>query len=490
MVVSGLDESGAGFQRNPDVELFTPSADMNGRGTVSLLGTLGGAGQPPIGGLYPHMFAMPSGRTLVAGPFPEDSWSFNPPGATNSFTWQDFPGSSRDRLWGTGVLVPGGTDGSTRVMQLGGSAPPTITSTTTDIAVPTTEIFDDANPSAGWQADSSMQVGRGHHNTVLLPDGSMVTVGGGVGIRNGDQWEADAAQRQVELRDPATGAWRLGAAQAESRAYHSTALLLPDGRVVSAGDDVNGGTAKDTAEIYEPPYLFKGARPAITAAPRNVRFATSFNVGTPNTNVTGAALVAPGATTHANDMNQRYIPLTVAQRAGGVTLTAPANPDVATPGYYMLFLLNDRGVPSVARFVSLGFVDDPPPTDPSGSCVKAAKTVKGKTLSRARLGRKRKVAATYPRERQAAHPRQSRHLLRRGRRQADSRIPDKGAAEVAQASRTPPGAAAGGIGPDLEPALLTQRDRAWRQPTSRTPPAGARAPPERRQEPLVRRDPR
>ena len=106
-----------------------------------------------------------------------------------------------------------------------------------------------------------MKVGRGHHNTVLLPDGSMVTVGGGVGIRNGDQWQADAAQRQVDLRDPATGAWRLGAAQAESRAYHSTALLLPDGRVVSAGDDVNGGTDKDTAEIYEPPYLFKGARP-------------------------------------------------------------------------------------------------------------------------------------------------------------------------------------------------------------------------------------
>ena len=64
--------------------------------------------------------------------------------------------------------------------------------------------------------------------------------------------------------------------------------------------------------------------------------------------------MAPGATTHANDMNQRYIPLTVAQRAGGVTLTAPATADIATPGYYMLFLLNDRGVPSVAKFVSSG----------------------------------------------------------------------------------------------------------------------------------------
>ena len=84
VVVGGLDESGAGFKRNTDVELFTPSADLNGRGTVSLLGTLGGAGHPPVGGLYPHMFSMPSGRTLVAGPFPEDTWFLNPPGASNS----------------------------------------------------------------------------------------------------------------------------------------------------------------------------------------------------------------------------------------------------------------------------------------------------------------------------------------------------------------------------------------------------------------------
>ena len=157
---------------------------------------------------------------------------------------------------------------------------------------------------------------------------------------------ADPEQRQVELWNPATGTWTLGPAQAESRAYHSTALLLPDGRVVSAGDDVNGGTDRDTAEIYEPPYLFKGARPTITSAPTSAQIGTTFNVDTPDTNITKATLVAPGATTHANDMNQRYIPLTVAQRAGGVTLTAPASAELATPGYYMLFLLNAQGVPS------------------------------------------------------------------------------------------------------------------------------------------------
>ena len=142
-IINGLDESGAGFKRNADVELFTPSADMNGRGTVSLLGTLGGAGQPPIGGLYPHMFAMPSGRTMVAGPFPEDTWFLNPPGPSNSYTWQDYPNVPTDRLWGTAVLMPGGTGGSTQVMQLGGST----TSTSTSVA--TTDVFDEANPVPG-----------------------------------------------------------------------------------------------------------------------------------------------------------------------------------------------------------------------------------------------------------------------------------------------------------------------------------------------------
>ena len=95
-------------------------------------------------------------------------------------------------------------------------------------------------------------------------------------------------------------------------------------------------------------------------------------------------------------MNQRYIPLTVAQRAGGVTLTAPANPDIATPGYYMLFLLNDQGVPSVARFVRLGFDDDPPPPsavsglDPA-RVRECAPLSRRRCLGPARLGRTRKA---------------------------------------------------------------------------------------------------
>ena len=358
-IISGLDRTGGDFatSRNADVELFTPSADPNGRGTVDKIGAIPETGAVRVGGLYPHMFAMPSGRTLVAGPFVEDTWFLNSPGSSDLFT--DYQNMAKDRLWGTAVLMPAGPGGSTKVMQLGGSETDSTTS------VPTAEVFDEENPGAGWRPADPMRIGRGHHNTVLLPDGSMVTVGGGVGTGAAKgQWTANEEQRQVELWDPVTGDWRLGASQAEARAYHSTALLLPDGRVISAGDDVNGGINQDTAEIYEPPYLFKGPRPSISSAPPTERVGDSFDVYTPDTNVTRAALVAPGATTHANDMNQRHIPLTVAQRPGGVILTAPASADIATPGQYMLFLINDQGVPSVAKFMRLGYAwePQPPPT--------------------------------------------------------------------------------------------------------------------------------
>ena len=313
-VLSGWDETGLD-QIDEDVELYTPPSTIGGTGTISKIGHTGGAGEPPTGEYYPHMFAMPSGRTLIAGPDFPNTWFMNNP-SSNSFTWSDAPNLDQRRLWGTMVMVPGGTNGSSKVMALGGTDESTIHSTNT------TSIFDENNPGAGWKAAPSNVIGRGHANTVLLPDGSMVEVGGGFGsdasvpgYATGPLYAASAEQRQIELWDPATGQWRLGPAQAESRAYHSTALLLPDGRVMSAGDDFNGGIVNDTAEIYKPPYLFKGARPTISSVQQNVKFGAGFAVNTPNTNITKATLMAPSAVTHAVDMNQRYVALGVTQRA-------------------------------------------------------------------------------------------------------------------------------------------------------------------------------
>ncbi len=350
-IISGLDESGKKnpSPTNPDVELFTPPSTIGGVGTISLIGTVGGPGQPPIGGLYPHMFAMPSGHTLVAGPAPEDTWFFDSVSDSN-FTWTDIQNLSRPRSWGTTVPLPAGAGGSTKVMALGGTNWTDTPSTTT------TEVFDDAQPGLGWRPAASNLIGRGHANTVLLPDGSMVEVGGGVGSKSDFPSPLHAAnpeQRQIEVWDPGTGEWRLGPAQSESRAYHSTALLLPDGRMMSAGDEYNGdGVAVDTAEVYKPSYLFRGARPTISAAPDTIQAGAGFGVTTPNTNIAGAALVAPAAVTHGVDMNQRVIQLEVNRRTGCVSITAPAA-NAAPPGWYMLFLLNDQGVPSVSKFGKL-----------------------------------------------------------------------------------------------------------------------------------------
>jgi PKD repeat protein len=274
---------------------------------------------------------------------------------SGAFSWEQAPDLTIRRTWASGVLMAGGTEGSTRVALIGGADYEALLDTGTSTPLASTETFDEQNPDAGWLPGPSLNVPRAHQNTVLLPDGSMATVGGGYGILDGNRRTGDPAlHRQIELYDRASDSWRLGPAQDELRTYHSTALLLPDARVLSAGDDVNGGSTSDTGEIYEPPYLFKGARPTIDSAPSAIGHGSTFAVTT-HDHVAKAVLIAPGAATHANDMNQRYVSLKLSQRPAGdgVDLVAPPNPNIAPPGYYMLLLLSDDGVPSVAKFVRL-----------------------------------------------------------------------------------------------------------------------------------------
>ena len=355
VIMDGYDESGSA-EKNKTIELFTPSPDMNGVGTLATISTRGQPGQPSDQGeLYPRNFLMPSGRTLVAGPDPFDSWYYNQvgPAPGNAFSWGGVPNFSDSRLWSTSVLEPGGPAGSGKVTIIGGTPFGGGTQSSA-------ETIDDANLGLGWQPAPALNIGRSHHNTVLLPDGSKATVGGGTGTGAQGLYTYTDVQRQIELYDPASGSWSLGAAQAEGRAYHSTAVLLPDGRVLSAGDNFNGtpgqpgGDRTDTAEIYRPPYLFKGARPAISSAPASVAWGDSFGINSPDP-VTRAVLMAPAATTHGYDMNQRHVELALTNTVAGtgIDVVSPPNARVAPPGYYMLFLLNAQGVPSVSRWVRL-----------------------------------------------------------------------------------------------------------------------------------------
>jgi hypothetical protein len=374
-ILSGTTDEAPGGNPNSDLEVFTPSASPSGVGTLDHV-----ASGDRLMSYYPHLFVLPTGNVLLAGPGPDDSALLD----TGGFTWSDVTNPSGWRAAGTAVLRPQGPEGSSVVTQIGGVGTNPNDTADNHYGVTSTETIDASQPAASWHPDASLNVPRAHANTVLLPNGSMVEVGGGQGWNSTDGNFAtlpNASERQVELYDPATDSWRLGPAQQEDRTYHSTAVLLPDGRVMSAGDNfhpLNSGhyTTTDTAEIYSPPYLFKGSRPVIGFAPDAVRWGDEFGVHSQSDDITRAVLTAPDATTHSTDMSQRLVPLRIVNKVPGegVNVVAPPSSAVAPPGYYMLFLLNGQGVPSVARWVRLdGTAPDQPSLDTGAAAPPAAR---------------------------------------------------------------------------------------------------------------------
>ena len=144
------------------------------------------------------------------------------------------------------------------------------------------------------------------------------------------------------------------------RGYHATALLLPDARVLVVGKDglfnqEPYNYPEHRVEIFGPPYLFRGPRPAITLAPPQVPYATAFDIDTPDAGrIASVALLRAGAATHSFNMDQRHVGLAINNRtANRLTVTSPPNSNVAPPGFYMLFIVDTVGVPSVGEFVRL-----------------------------------------------------------------------------------------------------------------------------------------
>jgi hypothetical protein len=279
--------------------------------------------------LYPMMLLAPNGKVFNAGPTTQTRYLDTAGTGTWSFV-ANRVGGYRD--YGSAVMYAPG-----KVLVMGGGNPPTKTA----------EVIDLNQPTPSWSAVGSMAFARRQLNATLLPDGKVLVTGGTSSPGFNDP---SGAVHTAEIWDPATGLWTtLASSGGFPRVYHSAALLLPDGRVLSTG-----GNGYRQTEIYSPPYLFNGTRPEITSAPPSVAYGQSFFIQTPDAaTISKVTMLRLSSVTHAFNMSQYISSPSFSQAAGGLSVVAPPNGNVAPPGHYLLFILNGSGVPSIAKIVQL-----------------------------------------------------------------------------------------------------------------------------------------
>ncbi|MGD0938021.1 MAG: galactose oxidase-like domain-containing protein [Streptosporangiaceae bacterium] len=311
--------------------------------------------------LFPRMHVASTGivylTSLVQG------WSLNTSGEG---TWTPLP----DVVNPSGLCdyAPSVLYDVDKVLFAGGGNPPTANAETIDL-----ETIDLSQARLAWAATNPMNFPRRQHNGTILPDGTVLVTGGTRGGGAPGTAEAfndlDPGQpvHIAELWDPKTGQWTMLAAENTDRCYHSTAVLLPDGTVLSAGGGefiLNEGTPQQVAnnpqdthydaQVFSPPYLFKGPPPQITSAPDSVNYGDTFEIGTAQPEqIATISLIRLSSVTHSFNAGQRinFLPSQIA--GGTLTATAPPNANVCPPGHYMLFIVNLQGVPSVATIIQV-----------------------------------------------------------------------------------------------------------------------------------------
>jgi len=288
---------------------------------------------------YPHAFLLPDGKVIVT-----------------STTEKPVPTRVLDVAAQTWTTIDSRQlDGYSASMYLPGKFLKTGTatdSTTNQPSAATAYVLDMTVASPRWRQVASMANPRAYHVQTMLPDGNVLVTGGG---RTTQDYGIPNAVYQAEMWSSATETWTALASMQAPRLYHGSALLLPDARVlVSGGGRSPGPDVRDqvNAEIFAPPYLFKGPRPTITSAPAQLTHGQIFTVQTPNASaIAKVSLISIGSMTHGINMNQRFLPLSFSVNGNELTVTAPATSNLAPGGVYMLFIVDQSGVPSEASFV-------------------------------------------------------------------------------------------------------------------------------------------
>jgi uncharacterized protein YjdB len=332
MVFSGLDENSS---TNTQVEIFT---EGSGWGTPVAAGWT-----PPS---YPRMHVLPNGKVFYSGSSPT-SRLFDP----SSMTWTsvavtNYPGT---RTYGSSVLLPLiPPNYKPTVFIMGGGSPGSP-------ATATSELIDLSVGSPQWVQGPPMSQPRIDMNATLLPNGKILLTAGST-----NDEDATTASLNADLYDPVGKTFSSAGANVFPRLYHSEALLLPDATVAVAGGNPARGQYEHHLEIYSPAYLFNAdgsaaARPAIanvTSGP--ISYGANFQITTPDANnIASVVVIRASAVTHSFDMDQRLVVLNFSNGGTSLTATAPPNGNIAPPGYYLLFLVNKNGVPSVGSFVQI-----------------------------------------------------------------------------------------------------------------------------------------
>lgn len=303
--------------------------------------------------LYPGLHLLPNNTIFYSrtgwgnagpggGPFTGDDQSayFTFTGASAG-AWHNIApvaANAPDRTKGMSVMLYSATPPHVRILVLGGSD---------NASNNTYEVIDATalSPATNWSAATPFPDGehRSLCSAVLLPDGNVFLAGG-----------IERMNSPCAIFNTQTNAWSPMAALPSIRHYHSVAILLPSAQVMMAGWE------NSKIEVFSPPYLFRGPRPTITAAPTTIRRGKKFTIGVGDAaSIEKVVLVRPMAATHQTDSEQKVIELRCLRRYSGTTKLSLVAPDAGAPhslaqeGYYMMFALNRHGVPSVAKWVRL-----------------------------------------------------------------------------------------------------------------------------------------
>lgn len=286
---------------------------------------------------YPWTYLLPDGRLFIAGPHdPTHRFDLAAPAAAESFATIHGNRSTGGEKGSSVLLILRPPDYKPIVYIMGGNPAP---------AQKTAEMIDLSAATPAWTALPDLNVPRPEQFTAtLLPDGRVFIAGGVSGGADGGVCEI------FDPRNPGAG-WVIGPAMKYVRTYHSSFILLADGSIVGGGDPMAAGVPTPHERFF--PDYFDMLRPVIAGAPATINYGGNFTINTPNAaDITEVVLLRAGAVTHGFNMSQRGIELVIAGiGAGTLDVEAPPQPNLAPPGWYLMFILNGSRVPSIGRWV-------------------------------------------------------------------------------------------------------------------------------------------